>query len=870
MTRKSFFLQGLVSALSLTSTCELASASHSKGAENDAAVEGGLARRAMPAGQRFKGEPEDCAQFYRVQVSGEGCDGIIKNTTPHGYRLTKSTILSYNPGISSSCAGLKRGDWICVKTGSSPAAPAVKAQGGKSDPVLVPASAAKDSTDDDEGNDDDGKKASAKKGAKAGTDDDNESTGSTKKSTKKPTTRKAAPKLSLDAKVTFKKNPKVVSGLLKYAIVGADSKTCVNRMEITDLQDNHPDTFNLLVLALAEMHAAKATDPWSYFQLSGIHGAPYTPWPLKSLSTAFDYDDKNSTLGYCVHRSVIFGHWHRPYMLALEQAVYANGKKIVQRFKGPSRKKYLDALELLRWPYWDWANKETQSHLPKCAKEPTIKVMQPNAKGVAVSREIDNPFYTYVFKGKENEFLTAPFNTQKGILSQTNRRPKNALGKSNEEAADNAMHSGYSTRRKQTYNALISEKGFNAFGNDLENLHNDVHVQVGGNGILSYISLAAYEPLFWLHHNNIDRMLAMWQAANPGEENYLNASDAAATYQRPVDLSDVDAEEDEDAEEDPDSVQNDSLHKDSMDTPLYPWMHKNGQWWSSRDIQDASDIWKFKYGYPEVPCSYIKKTPEQLDTFVTEKINELYMDKPLKGSTKSKKGKNSERGAAALQTMEWDVNILIDQSELCGTFIIYLFLGQPPADPKDWDNCKTKVGTLSLLGAPKRKRISRVEAATVPLTPALRKMGVNGTDAEVSAYLKEKLVWRCWNVNGADGVAKEIEIKSLKTLKIAVTETKVTLPVDNAHKPKVGAAHLMPEVTKDKKGGAKNEQELAEPKKLNGKTSPLRKDLLPIASQERMKKKAEWRKWKTWKTWKEAKLKKEAEKLAAQNKKPSR
>lgn len=51
--------------------------------------------------------------------------------------------------------------------------------------------------------------------------------------------------------------------------------------------------------------------------------------------------------------------------------------------------------------------------------------------------------------------------------------------------------------------------------------HNDIHITVGGvvgstNGAMADIPTAAFDPVFWVHHANIDRMWSVW-AATPGK-----------------------------------------------------------------------------------------------------------------------------------------------------------------------------------------------------------------------------------------------------------------------------------------------------------------------------------------------------------------
>ena len=51
--------------------------------------------------------------------------------------------------------------------------------------------------------------------------------------------------------------------------------------------------------------------------------------------------------------------------------------------------------------------------------------------------------------------------------------------------------------------------------------HNDIHLAVGGvinsaNGAMAEITTAAFDPVFWAHHANVDRLWAEW-AAKPGK-----------------------------------------------------------------------------------------------------------------------------------------------------------------------------------------------------------------------------------------------------------------------------------------------------------------------------------------------------------------
>lgn len=64
------------------------------------------------------------------------------------------------------------------------------------------------------------------------------------------------------------------------------------------------------------------------------------------------------------------------------------------------------------------------------------------------------------------------------------------------------------------YAAAQATTSFADFTQALEQIHNDVHVWVGGT--MSDISYAAYDPLFFAHHTMIDRSWRIWQQTNPG------------------------------------------------------------------------------------------------------------------------------------------------------------------------------------------------------------------------------------------------------------------------------------------------------------------------------------------------------------------
>jgi tyrosinase len=60
---------------------------------------------------------------------------------------------------------------------------------------------------------------------------------------------------------------------------------------------------------------------------------------------------------------------------------------------------------------------------------------------------------------------------------------------------------------------VVSLGDFIDFSTQLEDIHNSVHVWVGGS--MKLIPFSAYDPLFWAHHAMIDRIWRRWQVG-PG------------------------------------------------------------------------------------------------------------------------------------------------------------------------------------------------------------------------------------------------------------------------------------------------------------------------------------------------------------------
>ena len=89
------------------------------------------------------------------------------------------------------------------------------------------------------------------------------------------------------------------------------------RKEIDDIIDR-VDMTNIFMTALDGLMREDWRDPFSFFQIAGIHREPWTAWNRIQPGN----DSENLQAGYCSHSSILFPTWHRAYLMMLEQSIY--------------------------------------------------------------------------------------------------------------------------------------------------------------------------------------------------------------------------------------------------------------------------------------------------------------------------------------------------------------------------------------------------------------------------------------------------------------------------------------------------------------------------------------------------------------------
>ncbi len=239
------------------------------------------------------------------------------------------------------------------------------------------------------------------------------------------------------------------------------------RQNIWDLTPNDP-----IVIAYADavntMRLRNINDPTSWLYQAAIHGTRLNN-PL-------------STWNQCRHGSWYFISWHRMYVYFFEAIV----RQIVIEQGGPPD-----------WalPYWNY-NSPGQNSLPLAFR---------NEK---MNNGLPNPLYVQERAWGINAGATLPaqYTTPAFALSRTLFVGKSEFGGGKTDP-DNRFWSA-TGRLEQTP-------------------HNDVHNAVGGPlGWMSDPETAAQDPIFWLHHSNIDRIWWIWQnmpqRTNPNDQVWNN------------------------------------------------------------------------------------------------------------------------------------------------------------------------------------------------------------------------------------------------------------------------------------------------------------------------------------------------------------
>jgi tyrosinase len=248
------------------------------------------------------------------------------------------------------------------------------------------------------------------------------------------------------------------------------------------------------------MKARPLVDPTSWRFYAAMHGLDQELWQQLGYWDAAEPKPKADVTGLfwkqCQHGSWYFLPWHRGYLLAFEATIRA----AVVRLGGPAD-----------WtlPYWNYF-KTAENALPRAFASPDW----PDGKG-------DNPLFVPQRYGPNNDGNVFV------VVDQVNL-----------DAMSDPDFTGVASGGSPGFGGV--DTGFSHGGHVHGGLetqpHDWVHGLVGGSdpkspnpqlptpGLMSDPDTAGLDPIFWLHHANIDRLWEVWRENPPSDADPTDAN----------------------------------------------------------------------------------------------------------------------------------------------------------------------------------------------------------------------------------------------------------------------------------------------------------------------------------------------------------
>ena len=254
------------------------------------------------------------------------------------------------------------------------------------------------------------------------------------------------------------------------------------RHNILELKKYHEEDFGLFIMALKNL---QESDDW--YRICGIHGNTFKPNDPDVLCPTdpkvVSFIAETGEPQYCKHKVYEFIAWHVPYVYQFEL--------LLNKYNTSKNKDYISL------PYMDLTNFSNDFTF---LNDPKITISYDNRKTM-----IDNPLASaYYYKdGVKTQIV------RNGFLTPTTKKQKIQLNTVKKEL-NNAL---YATSYERFSSYPVSYTPSNVVSNytPLETPHNTLHDVIGGDGgNMGEISISAFDPLFWLHHCNMDRHFYTW------------------------------------------------------------------------------------------------------------------------------------------------------------------------------------------------------------------------------------------------------------------------------------------------------------------------------------------------------------------------
>lgn len=490
---------------------------------------------------------------------------------------------------------------------------------------------------------------------------------------------------------------------------------------------------NIFLIALERMQQMSTDEPLSYYRISAIHGTNLT-W---NNDIGGNYPNGN---GYCYHGDRLLPPWHRPYISLYEKTLLDLTTEIVQDFpEGSVKSDHLATLATWRMPYWDWA---MNASIPTIVSSTTVSVKRME-NGTLRTINIPNPLASYCFQIPNDRNTIISSSYPRNIRTVRNPTVQNNIYVTQADLTNSRMIGIESDLKSGVYDTLTLAKNYNSFSNTAEDpfsiagVHSAIHVAIGGEqGYMADLSFAAFDPIFYLHHANIDRLFALWQALHP--DSYLC---------------------------------NDTSIYPNDETELHPFRKTDNQYWTPKL---ARNVTAFGYTYPEL-VDFDQRT-------VRSAINELYG--PTKRPLRRRRASTASDPVLITPILlnathdEYRALIQIHNTPGQGSFFVCFFLGEPSSDDSHFTEDPNFVGIFGVFASSGMSKSHHTTMRrAVSLTDALNerittKQLQDTSSKSISTYLSENLQLRI-----VGGQSKNFDLTDFQ---IDVVRAKVNILSDSS------------------------------------------------------------------------------------------
>ncbi|KAF9235094.1 common central domain of tyrosinase-domain-containing protein [Melanogaster broomeanus] len=300
--------------------------------------------------------------------------------------------------------------------------------------------------------------------------------------------------------------------------------------------------------------------------------------------------------GYCHHASVTFPAWHRPYVMLAEQVIGEYAVDIALQIESSNCGKST-------FGFLQQRNFASHTGIGQTPRSKTTD-------SLALFYSEDSRTSLDDFQNVERNGVTAWYKDWPRTFRHAANSP-DPPGSNIQELQDDLKAQAADLRTKVgllfmfpdnedssscTYdefsNTLNESRRIMDFSNEgsMEGVHNSLHSVIGGNGHMSNPDYAGFDPIFFFHHSNVDRLIALWEWCYPQywmNDGYTHGGQSYPWTQTRGTF---------------DRVYNSALDPTGENGVLAPFKHEDGCYWTNDETRflttDANTYPKY-YSYTE-------------------------------------------------------------------------------------------------------------------------------------------------------------------------------------------------------------------------------------------------------------------------------